>query len=202
MVGPKAAAPGFGFRPGRCGNHRQASQNLGKLNADRPYPTRTTDNQHRLAGILALRRDTQAIEHRFPGRDGRQRQRCRLWEIERSRLVADDPLVYQVVLAIRAGARNAAGVEHGIAYLEQRDIRADSHDGASGVPAQHARRILDLVFRRPDLGVHGIHRDRLHLDQQVMAAGLGPGDLDIDERLRIADGQVTGQTNGFHGGIL
>ncbi|MNN58464.1 hypothetical protein D3C81_1735120 [compost metagenome] len=112
--------------------------------------------------------------------------------------MADDAFIHEVEFAVGAGPRDAACVEHRVADLEQRHVRAHGGHGASGIPAQHARRIFHLVLGRADLGVHRVHGNRLHLDQQVVARGGRLVDLHVHQRLGVADRQVTGQSNGFH----
>lgn len=197
---PRAAAPCFGFGTRRRRDNRQSRQHLGKLNTDGADAAGAANNQHRFTGILTLRRDAQTIEQCFPRGNGGQRQRRSLGEIERRRLVASDALINQMEFAVGAGAGNAARIKHRIAHLEQRHFRTDRDHRACRIPAQHARRIFDLVLRCAHLGVHRVHGNGFHLDQQIVTGCFGLVDLDIDERLWIRNRKVLGQADGFHVG--
>ena len=98
----------------------------------------------------------------------------------RLRLSPDDALVDEMELAVRAGARDVAGVVHLVARLEQRHFGTDGFDGAGGVPAEDARRGR-LGF--PLLGVDRVDRDRFDLHQEVAPGGRGLGLLDFLKRM-------------------
>src|SRR5690606_140066 len=120
-------------------------------------------------------------------------------EIQGRGLARHDALVDQLVLGVAAGAGDVAGVPDLVAGTEQGDVRAHRFDHAGGIEAQDARLRLDLRLRGAHLGVDRVDRDGLDPDQQVAAAGAGRVELDVEQRLRIVDGQVAGEGNGFHG---
>src|SRR6185369_14308524 len=99
-----------------------------------------------------------------------------------------------------ARADDAAGVVHRVARLEERAVGTGGLHHARRVPAEDLRRRLNQILRRAALGVHGVHRYRLHLHQQVPARRLGSVDFQVEQRLRIVDGQVLVQADGFHAG--
>jgi hypothetical protein len=145
-------------------------------------------------------RDAQALEQSFPGGDGRERQRRGLGEGKLLRHAPDDALVHEVQLAVRARSLVAAGVVHLVAGLEELNLLSHRLHHARGVVAEDLQ-LAGLQPRHAALGVHGIDRDRLHLDQQVAALRPRGIDLDVDERLRVLDGQGFVVAYGFHRGV-
>ncbi len=119
-------------------------------------------------------------------------------EIERRRLAADDALVDELVLRVAAAARDVAGVEHRIARLEQRHVRAGGFDDARGVIAEHFRLGFDRRLRCAHFRVDRIHRNRLDTNEKIATLRRWLCKFDVDERLRIVDRQIAGQADGFH----
>jgi len=112
-----------------------------------------------------------------------------LGPVEALRLVADDALVDEVELGVRAGSRYGPRVENLVAGLKQRGVRADRPDHARGIPPED---LPFTGFRRggapPHLVVDGVDRDRLDLDEQV-AAGRGRlRQFDVDQGRLVAMG--------------
>ena len=112
--------------------------------------------------------------------------------------MAGQACVDPLELRVAAGAGDVAGVVHAIARPEAADRFTDRLDDAGGVVAEHLRLRLDLRLGRADLGVDRIHRDRLDAHQQVVRAGRGRGQFDVEQRLRVVDRQVAGECDGFH----
>src|SRR5690606_13238477 len=68
-----------------------------------------------------------------------------------------------------------------------------------GVVTQHARRIFLLRLGCAHLGVDRVDRNRFDADQQVAPAGLGAREFEVEQGLRIVDGQVAAQADRLHG---
>src|SRR4051812_31475350 len=102
-----------------------------------------------------------------------------------------DALVDKVELAVAAGARDVAGVVHGVTRLEEGDLRSGCLDGARRVPAQHARR---GAARLALLGIDGVHGNGLDFHEKVMPRRGGARQLDVVERREVG----AGMRDGFH----
>ena len=86
--------------------------------------------------------------------------------IQRARLQGDDPFVDELKLAITSRAPQRTGIPDFIARREQRDRLANRFYDANRIPAQHARGIAGKSGA--DFGIHRIHGNRLHFNEQVM----------------------------------
>jgi hypothetical protein len=169
-----------------------------QLDRHRADATGATDDQQRFALAAALAVERHALEQQLPRRERGQRQGCRGRGVDGPRRVTGQPRVDQMELRIAAGAGHVAGVIHAIAWLEATDGCADCLDRAGRVVAEHPGLRFDLRLRRADLGIDRVHRHRLDAHQQVVFAGCGLRQLDIEEGLRIIDRQVTVECDGFH----
>jgi hypothetical protein len=138
------------------------------------------------------------VKQHFPGGDRRQRQRRGFRIGQASRLGADDALIHQMILGIRTLAVERAGVEHAVARLEQLGLRPRGLDHAGGVPAEHAPLACRRFGAHAHLGVHRVHRHRLHFHEQVTAGRRRLRQLDIDQRLGIDDRQGRLIADGLH----
>jgi hypothetical protein len=179
------AHPGRRLRPRRRRNDAQPGD-ARQLNADRSHAARSANDEERRAALRAAGVDLHAVEERFPGGNGGERNRGRLREVHAARLRADDALVDLLQLAVASRAGHVAGVVHLVARSEQRDLWAGGGDDTGRVPAEDARRGRARAARDALLGVDRVHRHRAHAHQQIVAlrrAGIGKGD--VDERLGI-----------------
>ena len=197
-MGAEVEAPFLRVRPRRGGNHRQAGQPSRELDQDRADAAGAAGDQQRARIDALAGHGAEAIEQQFPGGDRGEGKGGGLRERQRLRLAADDALVDQVEFRIGALAQDRAGVEHLVARLEQRDVGTDRVDDAGGVIAED----LGFALRRrgalADLVVDRIGRDRLHGDADIAPLGLGLGGFEIDERIRVLDGQRFPVSDGFH----
>ncbi len=187
-MGAEASDPGPGLGAGGSGDHRQISKLTGQLNGDRGYTAGAANDQNRRCARHRLAH-VQPIEQRLPRRDGGQRQGGGLRPVERFRLVADDPLVHQVQFGVGALAGHVAGVEDGVARLEQARLRTDGGHGAAGVVAQDGPLARFRLGSFAHLGVDRVHRNRLHLHQDIAAGGDWFRQGDVDQGGFVVDGQ-------------
>ena len=174
MVGAHVLRPLHGLWPGGGRDDRQIGQLPRQLNGDRADASSAAEDQDRPRRARNGLRDVEAVKHRLPGRDRRQGQSRRRSEIERARLAADDPLVDQMKLHVRALAADAAGVEHFIARLEELRLAPGLRNHSGGVVADNldAVRVRGPAARAPaarDLVVDRIDRHRAHLDKKIAA---------------------------------
>src|SRR5205823_5178267 len=151
VIGAQLLRPGDRLRPRGGGDDLQTGH-LGDLDGDRANAAGAVDDQHARATVAA---DLHAVEKRFPRGDRRQRNGGGLREVERLRLAPDDAFIDEMELAVRARARDVAGVIDGVARLEERDLGTYRGDGAGRVPAEHAGRGR---VRFSLLGVDRVHR--------------------------------------------
>src|SRR4051812_24168242 len=105
-------------------------------------------------------------------------------------------------LGIRAGPLELASIKDIVAWLETSHLRADGDDGAGGVPTENLPGTGLRGATAPDLGIHGIDRDRPNLDQQVAAFGLGLRQIDIYQGGVVLDRLGLLIADGTHVGLL
>jgi hypothetical protein len=92
------------------------------------------------------------------------------------------------VLGVRAmPLREGQQAEHLVTGLVEGDARADRLHGARDVPAEHERGLADNRSCLPLRPVDRIDARRVHTDQDLAHAGLGPGDGDELEDFRSAE---------------
>ena len=113
-------------------------------------------------------------------------------------LLADDPLVDQMKFRVGALAQDRAGVKHFVARLEQGHVGADGIDDAGGVIAQDLGLALGRGGALADLVVDRVGRDRLDGDPDVAALRFRLGGFEIDQRIRILDGERFSVSDGLH----
>ena len=198
VAGAEFTAPLCRLLARRGRDHGEAGQ-ARQLDRDRTHAAGAADDQQDPAGAAAFEGIAHALEQQFPGGERGERQGRGLREIERAGLARDDALVDQLQLRVAAGAGDVAGVVDRVAGTEHRDLRADRLDHPGRVVAQHLRLRFDLRLRRAHLGIDRIHRDRFDAHQQVATLRDGRIEFDIEQRLRVVDGQVAGEGDGFHG---
>jgi hypothetical protein len=99
---------------------------------------------------------------------------------------------------IGALALDRAGVEHFVAYLEQRHIGAHRIDDPGGIEAQDFGLALRRCGALADLVVDRVHRDCLHRDADVAAFRLRLLGLEIDQRIRILDRKRLSVSDSLH----
>ena len=166
-----------------------------QLDGDRTDAAGAAKDQDRARRAGNGFRDIEPVEHRLPGRDRGQGQSGSGGEIEHARLAADDPLVDQMKLHVRALAADAAGVEHFIARLEKLRLapRFDHHAGGVVADDFDCARIgsrAAWASAARDLVVDGVDRDRAHLDEQIATLGRRLRDVErlqmIELRARLA----------------
>jgi hypothetical protein len=95
--------------------------------------------------------------------------------------VADDALVDDVVLAVRAGLGDAAGVIDFVSRFEQLRRGADFPNDAGNIPTEDARQLRIRVRPRAHLVIDRIDGDRFDFHQQLAAAGRRLRDLQVDQ---------------------
>nr|GEX65028.1 hypothetical protein [Tanacetum cinerariifolium] len=199
VMSAQALDPLAGFRA-RCGaDHGQIGQLTRQLYQDRSDATAGADDQQAFTFATALL-DTQPIEEQFPGGDRGQRQCGGVGVVEGFWLVPDDALIDQVEFAVAPRAGNGACVEHFIAHLEQRHFIAGFANHTDSVPSDHFG--FGGSRAGANFGIDRIHRNRSDFDQQITGTGCRLGQVHVDQRIGIFDGQaVLGEGNGFHGGL-
>ena len=104
VVSSKPSYPLLGFRSRGCGDDGEVRALSRDLDGDRPNPARATDDEDRLRRTGYGLRHVQAVEHRLPGSQRRQRQRRRFRPGERRRFVTDNPGVDEMELRIGTGS--------------------------------------------------------------------------------------------------
>ena len=117
-------------------------------------------------------------------------------------LPPSDPesLVDEVELGIGSLPGERAGVVDRVAGLEQRRLRPGGDDRPGRVEAEHLPRARLGPRPLADLGVDGVHRDGMDLDQHVAPVRRRRvGQLDVDERFGVGRGQRTLVADGAHG---
>ncbi len=191
-------APFLRFRPRGGGDHRQPGEAARELDQDRADAAGAAGDQQRARIDALARHGAEPVEQQFPGGDRGQRQRGGLRERQRLRLAADDALVDQMKFRVGALAQDRAGVKHFVARLEQRDVGADGIDDAGGVIAQDLGLALGRGGALADLVVDRVGRDRLDGDPDVAALRFRLGGLEIDQRIRILDGERFFVSDGLH----
>jgi hypothetical protein len=144
VVGAELAAPGRGGLARGGGDDLEADEAARELDGDRADAAGAADDEDPLAAVAAVADDAEALEQALPRGDGGQRQGGGGGEVEGPRLGPDDALVDEVVLAVAAGAGDAAGVVDLVAGAEQGDVGADGLDDAGDVPAEDPRARLDV----------------------------------------------------------
>jgi hypothetical protein len=138
-------APGDRLGPRRRRDDGEAGQAPRQLRQDRADAARAVDDEHRILAGHPIERDREPIEQQLPRRQRRERQHGGGAGIDARRPRPDETLVGGVQLGVDAGTVDRAGVEHGIARLEQARIAAPLLDLADRVIAENPR----LTFRRP-----------------------------------------------------
>ena len=188
MVGAEALHPGTRL-VSRCRrNHDKVGELPGKLDGHGTDPAGATYDKDGVARAWYRPADIKAIKERLPGGNRRKRDSGRLRVRQRARLGAGEPFVNQVKFGVGALTIDGAGVEDGVAAVEQGRLRPDVLDDPRGIPTENT---VQPVLRRgaqPHLGIYRIDRNRQHANQQIAAAGQRTRHLDIHEGRRILNG--------------
>jgi hypothetical protein len=120
-----------------------------------------------------------------------------LREVQRLRLGADDPLVDQVEVRVRAGPGDRARVPDLVAGLEERDRAAGrDHDAGRVVPQDLG--LPARVGAGPYLDVDGVDRHGLDPHQQIVLAGRGHWQLEIEQAGRVGDREIPAVAHRAH----
>ena len=204
MMCAQITDPGLGFRARGSADHGQAGQVARQLGENRTDATGGADDQQALALIGRAFGNLQTFEQQFPGGDGGQRQGCSFGERQAARHMANDAFIDQVQFAVGAGTVDGAGVENLVARLEQADLTAYRLDGSGCIPTEHlggtiVRRIAKADNAMADLGVDRVDRDGSNLDQQIVRARSGIGQLHVLQRFGMLGRQGLVVSDGFHG---
>ena len=175
---------GLGGR-GNRGRHPRAL-GPGELDGDMADAARAAVNEHMIA-----RGDAGAVDERFPGGDGHQRQRGGLAPVEGVGLEGHEGGIDRDVFTVGAAVAAHAGstAVDGVAGREASHAVADGFDHAGHVAAEHRRQFGR--DRRPggaQLGVDRIDARRDLAHQQLARARAGRVDLGGFEDVRGAEG--------------
>jgi hypothetical protein len=103
----------------------------------------------------------------LPTQSATQRQHGGSRVIQRRGFARSAACVQCNVFGVRAGPEQVGRGEDFVAGLPLRGARSASHDDAADVVAQQQRPFARHGRARTDLGIHGVHRGGVHLDQHV-----------------------------------
>ena len=137
MMCPEPLHPRLGVRPRGGGDDREVRALTGDLDGDRADAAGAANDEDRGGGTRNPFRHIQAIEHRLPCRQRRQRQRRRFCPVQRRGLFTDNPGVDEMELRVGAAPRDRSGVIDLVAGLELRHVRADLAHDPGGIPSKH-----------------------------------------------------------------
>ena len=191
-------APFLRLRPRRGGDHGEAGEAARQLHQDRADPAGAAGDQQRARIDALARRRAESVEQQFPGGDRGQRQGCCLRERKTARFAPDDAFVDQMKFRIGALAQDRAGIEHFVAGLEQRHVRADRVHDAGGVIAEDLGLTLGRGGALAYLVIDWIGGNRLHRDADIAAFRLRLGGLEIEQRFGGIDRKRLLVADGFH----
>ena len=200
VAGAQPLAPGPALRSRGGGDHHQARP-PGQLNRDRTHTSGAADDQQAAARIGALRIQPQPLEQGLPGREPGEGQRRRFSGTEIRGAAAADRLLHQHPLGVAAWPADVPGEPDPIARGEALHRIPDGLHHPGGIPAEQPRWGASPWVRQAGahLGVHRIHRHRLHPHQQVVVAGHRIGQLHQGKGPWIAAGKAPVGRNRFHG---
>ncbi len=131
----------------------------------------------------------QPIEHRFPGCDRGERQRGGFGEAQGPGLLADDPLIDEMELAVGAGTVERTGIEDLVSRLEERGIRPHlrDHTPAASQPSTATSPAGGSARRRTFVST-GLTETAFTATRMSRPVGLGRGSVTSSR----AKGAVTG----------
>ena len=95
-------------------------------------------------------------------------------------------------------AQDRAGVKHLVARLEQGHVGAHRIDDAGGVITQDFGLTLGRGGALADLVIDRVGRDRLDGNSDVAALRFRFGGFEIEQRLRVLDGERFFVSDGLH----
>ena len=200
MLHPELLQPGLAFRTRGRGNQGAIGELAHQLHQHGAHPTGRTHHQQAASRLSSIPpwRQPQAVEEQLHGGDRRERQRRRFSRAEAAGPAGNQAMVHGVELAVAAGAIEGTGIPNAIARAEALNGRPHCLHHTSHIPAQHAPLLGGGLLAAPHLGVHGIHRHRLHPHQQIAGAGLGGRELNVEQTVDVAAGSRAVVGDGAH----
>lgn len=130
------------------------------------------NDQERMVGVsgFVVQRNMELFEQSLPGRQTGQRHGGSLGVGQLGGGMADDPFINELIFSVAAGTLVTAGIIDPIPWVEQGHRVTNRGDSTHGIPADDFRLGKLPAAAAPGAGIHRIDRDRVHIDQQIMAS--------------------------------